>query len=80
MRLALAAALTQERRCCRGAAPHGGGALADWHRIIQRARHLGAYLQATRNTDEERAHSERHSTAEAVIAETAVLDFMRREC
>lgn len=44
-------------------------------RIIQRARHLGAYLQATR-TEEERAHSERHSTAEAVMEETAVLGFL----
>jgi 2-polyprenyl-6-methoxyphenol hydroxylase-like FAD-dependent oxidoreductase len=46
------------------------------HRIIQRARHLGAYLQAHRQTDEERAHSERHSIPEAVLAETAVLDFL----
>jgi 2-polyprenyl-6-methoxyphenol hydroxylase-like FAD-dependent oxidoreductase len=45
-------------------------------RIIQRARHLGAYLQAHRQTDEERAHSERHSVPEAVLAETAVLDFL----
>jgi 2-polyprenyl-6-methoxyphenol hydroxylase-like FAD-dependent oxidoreductase len=45
-------------------------------RIIQRARHLGAYLQATRDTEEERAYSERYSTAEAVLAETAVLDFL----
>jgi 2-polyprenyl-6-methoxyphenol hydroxylase-like FAD-dependent oxidoreductase len=45
-------------------------------RIIQRARHLGAYLQATQDTEEERAYSERHSTAEAVLAETAVLDFL----
>ena len=44
-------------------------------RIIERARHLGAYLQATR-TLEEQARSERHSNAEAVIAETAVLDFL----
>jgi 2-polyprenyl-6-methoxyphenol hydroxylase-like FAD-dependent oxidoreductase len=44
--------------------------------IIQRARHLGAYLQATKETEEERAYSERHSTAEAVLAETAVLDFL----
>ncbi|MPZ57338.1 MAG: FAD-dependent oxidoreductase [Rhizobiales bacterium] len=50
--------------------------LAVGRRIIQRARHLGAYLQASRHTDEERAHSERYSTAEAVIAETAVLDFL----
>jgi 2-polyprenyl-6-methoxyphenol hydroxylase-like FAD-dependent oxidoreductase len=45
-------------------------------RIIQRARHLGAYLQATQDSEEERAYSERHSTAEAVLAETAVLDFL----
>ena len=44
-------------------------------RIIERARHLGAYLQATR-TREEQARSERHSNAEAVVRETAVLDFL----
>jgi 2-polyprenyl-6-methoxyphenol hydroxylase-like FAD-dependent oxidoreductase len=45
-------------------------------RIIERARHLGAYLQATQ-TAEERARSLRHSIPEAVLAETAVLDFLR---
>src|SRR5882757_4638228 len=45
-------------------------------RIIERARHLGAYLQATQ-TAEERARSERHGIPEAVMAETAVLDFLR---
>jgi 2-polyprenyl-6-methoxyphenol hydroxylase-like FAD-dependent oxidoreductase len=49
--------------------------LATGRRIIQRARHLGAYLQAQR-TEEERAHSERHSIPAAVMAETAVLDFL----
>ncbi len=44
-------------------------------RIIERARHLGAYLQATQ-TAEERARSERHSNAQAVLSETAVLDFL----
>ena len=44
-------------------------------RIIERARHLGAYLQATQ-TAEERARSERHSNAQAVLNETAVLDFL----
>jgi 2-polyprenyl-6-methoxyphenol hydroxylase-like FAD-dependent oxidoreductase len=44
-------------------------------RIIERARHLGAYLQATR-TEEEQARSARHSNAQAVIAETAMLDFL----
>jgi 2-polyprenyl-6-methoxyphenol hydroxylase-like FAD-dependent oxidoreductase len=44
-------------------------------RIIQRARHLGAYLQATQ-TAEERARSQRHSIPQAVLAETALLDFL----
>jgi 2-polyprenyl-6-methoxyphenol hydroxylase-like FAD-dependent oxidoreductase len=44
-------------------------------RIIERARHLGAYLQAAR-TQEEQARSARHSNAEAVIRETATIDFL----
>ncbi|MET0278723.1 MAG: FAD binding domain-containing protein [Pseudorhodoplanes sp.] len=43
--------------------------------MVQRARHLGAYLQATRNP-EEAAHSARHSIPEAVLDETATLDFL----
>jgi 2-polyprenyl-6-methoxyphenol hydroxylase-like FAD-dependent oxidoreductase len=46
------------------------------HRIIDRARHLGAYLQATQ-TAEERQRSQRHGIPQAVLAETAVLDFLR---
>ena len=49
--------------------------LPENHRIIERARHLGAYLQATR-TQEEQARAGRHTTDAAVIAETAVLDFL----
>jgi 2-polyprenyl-6-methoxyphenol hydroxylase-like FAD-dependent oxidoreductase len=49
--------------------------LPDNHRIIQRARHLGAYLQASKTEDEE-ARAGQHSTDAAVIAETAVLDFL----
>jgi 2-polyprenyl-6-methoxyphenol hydroxylase-like FAD-dependent oxidoreductase len=45
------------------------------YRIIERARHLGAFLQATR-TQEEQVRAGRHSTDDAVIAETAVLDFL----
>ncbi len=45
------------------------------HRIINYARHLGAYLQATR-TEEEQARAGRHSTNKAVIKETATLDFL----
>jgi 2-polyprenyl-6-methoxyphenol hydroxylase-like FAD-dependent oxidoreductase len=51
------------------------GRLPENFRIIERARHLGAYLQATR-TQEEQTRAGMHSTDEAVIAETAVLDFL----
>lgn len=51
------------------------GRLPDNRRIIERARHLGAYLQATR-TDAEQARAGKHSTDEAVIAETALVDFL----
>jgi len=44
-------------------------------KIIERARHLGAYLQASQTADE-RVRSARHSVPEAVLAETAVLDFL----
>ena len=50
--------------------------LAINHRIIDRARHLGAFLQATK-TEDDLARSERHSIPAAVLAETAVLDFLR---
>jgi 2-polyprenyl-6-methoxyphenol hydroxylase-like FAD-dependent oxidoreductase len=45
------------------------------NRIIERAWHLGAYLQATQSA-EERTRSARHGIPEAVLAETAVLDFL----
>ena len=49
--------------------------LPEGKKIIERARHLGAYLQATQSA-EERARSARHSIPEAVLAETAMLDFL----
>jgi 2-polyprenyl-6-methoxyphenol hydroxylase-like FAD-dependent oxidoreductase len=49
--------------------------LPEGDKIIERARHLGAYLQAAQN-EEERSRSARHSIPEAVLAETAVLDFL----
>ena len=44
-------------------------------RLVQRGRHLGAYLQARIETDEQREAATRHQTAQAVMAETALLDF-----
>ncbi|MGB6536714.1 MAG: FAD-dependent monooxygenase [Xanthobacteraceae bacterium] len=49
--------------------------LPEGKKIIERARHLGAYLQASQS-DEERVRSARHSIPKAVLAETAVLDFL----
>jgi len=49
--------------------------LAENHRIIERARHLGAYLQASR-TQVEQERAGRHSTDAAVLLETATLDFL----
>jgi 2-polyprenyl-6-methoxyphenol hydroxylase-like FAD-dependent oxidoreductase len=51
--------------------------LPDNCRIIERARHLGAYLQATR-TGAEQAQAGQYSTDAAVIAETAMVDFLGR--
>jgi 2-polyprenyl-6-methoxyphenol hydroxylase-like FAD-dependent oxidoreductase len=45
-------------------------------RIVRRGRQLGAYIQAERATAEERAYAERHFSPQAVMAETAVLDFL----
>ncbi len=49
--------------------------LRENYRIIERARHLGAFLQATQ-TQEEKTRAGLHSTDGAVIAETATLDFL----
>ncbi len=49
--------------------------LPENNRIIEHARHLGAYLQATQDA-QERERSARHGIPEAVLAETAVLDFL----
>lgn len=44
-------------------------------RVLQRARHLGAYMQAQVATDDERRAAARHRSPEAVMTETAVLTF-----
>jgi 2-polyprenyl-6-methoxyphenol hydroxylase-like FAD-dependent oxidoreductase len=49
--------------------------LPENNRIIERARHLGAYLQAAQSA-EERTRSARHGIPQAVLDETAILDFL----
>jgi 2-polyprenyl-6-methoxyphenol hydroxylase-like FAD-dependent oxidoreductase len=73
--VALAEALTAEPDVPAALQRFEAARLAENYRIIERARHLGAYLQATQ-TQEERARAGVHSTDAAVIAETAVLDFL----
>jgi hypothetical protein len=46
-------------------------------RIVARGRDLGIYLQPGLLTPEERKKAERHRSPEAVMAEIAVLDFLR---
>jgi 2-polyprenyl-6-methoxyphenol hydroxylase-like FAD-dependent oxidoreductase len=72
---ALAAALEAETDVESALRRFEAARLQENYRIIERARHLGAYLQATR-TQEEQARAGLHSTDGAVIAETAVLDFL----
>ncbi len=73
---ALAAALAAQEEVVPALLRFEAARLPVGQRIIERARHLGAYLQATQ-TAEERARSQRHGIPEAVLAETAVLDFLR---
>lgn len=72
---ALAGALTAEPDVPSALKRFEAARLPENTRIIERARHLGAYLQATQ-TQEEKARAGMHSTDAAVIAETAVLDFL----
>jgi 2-polyprenyl-6-methoxyphenol hydroxylase-like FAD-dependent oxidoreductase len=72
---ALVEALTAEADVEAGLRRFEAARLAQNHRIIEWARHLGAYLQATK-TQEEQARAGRHSTDAAVIKETATLDFL----
>jgi 2-polyprenyl-6-methoxyphenol hydroxylase-like FAD-dependent oxidoreductase len=72
---ALMAALSAEADVARARLRFEAARLPEDYKIIERARHLGAYLQATR-TQEEQARAGKHATDDTVIAETAVLDFL----
>lgn len=45
-------------------------------KMVERARQLGAYMQASRSTEQEKRAAEGFRTPEAVIQETASLDFL----
>ena len=72
---ALAAALDQADDVEAALRRYEARRLPENNRIIERARHLGAYLQATQNA-EERALSAQHGIPQAVLDETALVDFL----
>jgi 2-polyprenyl-6-methoxyphenol hydroxylase-like FAD-dependent oxidoreductase len=74
--LALASSLEQCGDVERGLARFEALRLGVGHRVIERARHLGAYLQSRARNAEERLRAEQHRAPAAVLAETAVLDFL----
>jgi 2-polyprenyl-6-methoxyphenol hydroxylase-like FAD-dependent oxidoreductase len=46
-------------------------------RIVEQAKRLGSYMRTHFDTPEERLQAERHQTPEAVMSETALLNFLR---
>jgi 2-polyprenyl-6-methoxyphenol hydroxylase-like FAD-dependent oxidoreductase len=74
--LALADSLEQCGDVERGLARFEALRLGVGRRVIERARHLGAYLQSRARNAEERLRAEQHRAPAAVLAETAVLDFL----
>jgi 2-polyprenyl-6-methoxyphenol hydroxylase-like FAD-dependent oxidoreductase len=76
--LALAAALDASADVEQAVRRYEAERIGIGRRIIERARHLGAYLQAELRSAQERDFAARHRTVEAVMAETAVMDFLYR--
>jgi 2-polyprenyl-6-methoxyphenol hydroxylase-like FAD-dependent oxidoreductase len=74
---ALVAALAAEADAEAALAAFERARLSVGRRIIERARHLGAYMQAQRRTEDERRFADRYRTPEAIMAETATMDFLR---
>ncbi len=51
--------------------------VAAGRQVVDQARRLGSYMRTRLETEEQRALARRHQTPEAVMKETAVLDFLR---
>ena len=47
------------------------------HRIVERGRELGAYMESKPKTAEQQSSAEQHRTPQAVMREIALLDFLR---
>jgi 2-polyprenyl-6-methoxyphenol hydroxylase-like FAD-dependent oxidoreductase len=74
---ALAAALEAQSDIAAALAQFEQARLAVGRRIIERARHLGAYMQAQQRTEDERRFAARYRTPDAIMTETATMDFLR---
>lgn len=74
--VALVRALTEHADIGSGLAAFDAARTVIGHRIITRARHLGAYMQAQVRTRGEQEAAEKHRSPEAVMRETASLAFL----
>jgi 2-polyprenyl-6-methoxyphenol hydroxylase-like FAD-dependent oxidoreductase len=74
--IALAAALDAHGDVAAALAAFEAERIPVGRRIVARARHLGASLRARFETPEEQALACRHHSPQAVMAETALLDFL----
>jgi len=75
--MALARALTVEPNLDNALQRFEAERIEVGRRIVDQARRLGSYMRTRFNTAEERALAERHQTPEAVMSETALLNFLR---
>lgn len=71
----LAAALGQEANVDAALRRYEAERQPAGRRLVRRGRHLGGYLQAQPSSDGEREAAARHHTPDAVMTETALLDF-----
>lgn len=76
--LALAAALSAEPEVPAALARFEAARLPVGRRIVAQARRLGSYMQRDFASEEERQQALRHRSPQAVMAETALLDFLER--
>jgi 2-polyprenyl-6-methoxyphenol hydroxylase-like FAD-dependent oxidoreductase len=74
--MGLADALAAEPDVARALTVFETERLAMGRRIVEQARHLGAYMKRDFASQAERARADRHRSPEAVMAETALLDFL----
>jgi len=74
---ALAAAVAEEADIPSALARYDQERVRAGRMMVEQGRRLGSYMRTHFETAEERELAERHQTPDAVMAETALLDFMR---